>query len=55
METLHSVLPLFCGEHNITVTATDSAGLTDSTSFPIRINTPPTAPQVSITPDPAMP
>ena len=44
---------LSIGEHNITVTATDSAGLTDSTSFPIRINTPPTAPVVSITPEPA--
>lgn len=48
-----STSSLSVGEHNITVTATDSTGLTDSTSFPIRINTPPTAPQVSITPDPA--
>lgn len=48
-----STSSLSVGEHNITVTATDGAGLTDSTSFPIRINTPPTEPQVSITPEPA--
>ena len=44
---------LTIGEHNIVVTATDTAGLTDSVSFPIRINTAPTTPDVSITPDPA--
>ena len=41
------------GLHSILVTATDSTGLTDSTSFGLRINTPPTPPVVSITPNPA--
>jgi hypothetical protein len=44
---------LSAGLHNIIVTAIDSAGLTDSLSFSIRINTPPTVPTVSIGPDPA--
>ncbi|MEC7988250.1 MAG: hypothetical protein VX278_23995, partial [Myxococcota bacterium] len=38
------------GVHNIRVTATDTTGLTDSAYINIRINTPPTAPQVEISP-----
>jgi uncharacterized protein (TIGR02145 family) len=40
------------GLHDITVTATDSAGLTDSTSLSLRINTPPPAPTLILSPDP---
>ena len=38
------------GEHNLTITATDSAGLTATTSLTLRINTPPTTPTISISP-----
>ena len=41
---------LSAGMHNIFVTATDSAGLTASTSLIVRINTPPLAPTLSFTP-----
>ena len=41
---------LSAGTHNIFVTATDSAGLTASTSLIVRINTPPLAPTLSFTP-----
>ena len=37
----------------MTVVATDTMGLTDSTAFSLRVNTPPTAPSVVILPDPA--
>ena len=41
------------GWHNITVTATDTLGLSDLSSFSIRVNRPPPAPNVTISPDPA--
>ncbi|MEC8276208.1 MAG: hypothetical protein VX026_00730 [Myxococcota bacterium] len=41
------------GPHSIIVTATDSSGLTDSVSLSLDINTPPTAPTVSLSPSPA--
>ena len=44
---------LSAGWHNITVTATDALGLSDLSSFSIRVNTEPTAPNVTISPDPA--
>ena len=44
---------LSAGLHSITVTATDSAGLTDAEVVGIRINNPPIAPTVTINPDPA--
>jgi hypothetical protein len=40
------------GTHGITVTATDSSGLTDTTSVSLHINTPPPAPTVVLNPDP---
>ncbi|MEC7987369.1 MAG: hypothetical protein VX278_19530, partial [Myxococcota bacterium] len=48
-----STSALGAGLHNLSVTATDSTGLTASTSLSIRINTPPPAPTVDIAPDPA--
>jgi hypothetical protein len=44
---------LTAGLHNINITATDSTGLTELTSISLRVNTPPPAPTLSITPDPA--
>ena len=44
---------LSAGAHNITVTATDSTGLTDVEALIVRVNQVPTQPTVSITPDPA--
>ena len=41
------------GPHSIIVTATDTSGLTDSVSLSLDINTPPTAPTVTISPNPA--
>ena len=48
-----NVSDLSVGLHSISVVATDSTGLTDSTTLTIRINTPPDAPVVEITPNPA--
>lgn len=42
------------GHHNLYITATDTAGLTSSSSLAIQVNTPPTAPSVSIQPNPAL-
>ena len=44
---------LSSGVHNVTVTATDSIGLNDIVAFSFRINTPPTAPNVTISPSSA--
>ena len=44
---------LSAGTHNITVTATDSDGLSDTALASIRINSVPTQPSVSLTPTPA--
>ena len=44
---------LSAGLHNITITATDSDGLTTSVLQTLRINTPPSAPIVSILPNAA--
>ena len=46
-----STLPV--GQHDITVTATDTAGLFDTETLTIRINQAPTQPSVSIVPNPA--
>ena len=43
---------LSAGEHNVMITATDTDSLTASTAMTIRVNTPPPAPQVSLSPDP---
>lgn len=48
-----SMSTLTAGLHNISVTATDTMGLTDSASLSLRVNTPPTAPSVDIVPNPA--
>lgn len=40
------------GSHSIVVTATDTSGLTDSSSLSLQINTPPSAPTVTISPNP---
>ncbi|MAA79561.1 MAG: hypothetical protein CL916_09900, partial [Deltaproteobacteria bacterium] len=45
-----SVSSLSAGTHNLLVTATDSTGLTASTSLVLQINTPPQAPNVTISP-----
>jgi hypothetical protein len=47
------VSDLSSGQHSISVTATDSMGLADSTSLSLFINEPPTVPTLSLTPDPA--
>lgn len=44
---------LSAGVHGITITATDSTGLTNSTALSLRINTPPSSPTVVISPEPA--
>jgi len=44
---------LTAGQHNLSVTATDTTGLTANTSLLLQINTPPSAPTVTIAPDPA--
>ena len=41
---------LSAGSHNISVTATDSSGLTTTETVSIMVNTPPTAPSISLTP-----
>ncbi|MEC7987526.1 MAG: SUMF1/EgtB/PvdO family nonheme iron enzyme [Myxococcota bacterium] len=43
---------LSAGEHNIIVTATDTDGLTATTALLFRVNTPPPAPTLSLSPDP---
>ncbi len=43
---------LSAGPHNLTITATDSTGLTTITSLSLRINTPPPAPGVVLSPAP---
>ncbi|MEC7984750.1 MAG: hypothetical protein VX278_06280 [Myxococcota bacterium] len=48
-----AVSSLRSGPHNIFVTAIDSMGLSTSASFSLMINTPPTAPNVSLSPNPA--
>ena len=48
-----TVSTLQVGQHDITVTATDTAGLFDTETLTIRINQAPTQPSVSITPNPA--
>ena len=40
-------------QHNITVTATDTDGLTALSSLTLRVNTPPDLPIASISPNPA--
>ena len=47
------VSTLTLGAHNVTVTATDTDGLTDSASFVVYVNNAPTQPSVSISPNPA--
>ena len=44
---------LSAGEHNITVTVTDSDALNATHNFSLHINTPPSAPQIEINPQPA--
>ncbi len=48
-----STSALSVGLHNLIVTATDTTGLTASTSMTLRINTPPEPPSLTISPDPA--
>ena len=43
---------LTAGMHSILVTATDSSGLTSDDLILFRVNTPPTAPNVTLSPDP---
>jgi hypothetical protein len=44
---------LSAGIHNILVYATDSSGLSSSASLSLQINTPPSAPSIEISPEPA--
>jgi hypothetical protein len=44
---------LSAGQHSITLSATDSTGLSAADSISFQVNTPPPAPSVSISPDPA--
>ena len=44
---------LTAGPHNISLTATDTDGLSSSHSFGLYVSTPPTAPSLTLTPDPA--
>ncbi|MEC7985941.1 MAG: hypothetical protein VX278_12315, partial [Myxococcota bacterium] len=52
-ESLFSFGNLSAGYHNITVEATDSIGLQSSSTTTIQVNTLPTAPEVTLSPDPA--
>ena len=47
----YNTLP--AGLHTITLSTTDSTGLNGSDTITVLINTPPTAPMVSVLPDPA--
>ena len=52
-EFVNTVSDLSAGQHSITITATDSSGLTDSFFVTIDINTPPEPPNLTLSPLPA--